>query len=268
VTEPCYVGPLIGVGSVCADPDGYLFWDTDRPTAAGHAVIAAAASALVLEPRMRGVLATGLAGIAFSLRRGRMADEQLPYAAEAPVCCTIGSAARSVLPIGVELQMPYTVEDSFSVAERAAALGCALPEGLAILPANFATAANPEEFLYDPAGATVRTLFRTNQIPLQDLLPPGTPRRQVSYKSAEWVGPTLFVGYALLSDNGNFLNIALGVVANYLTEFFRGAGKAPTIRLDFIVEKTPSREYKHLKFEGPPEAIPALMGAVQAIRDE
>ena len=90
----------------------------------------------------------------------------------------------------------------------------------------------------------------------------------MSSKSAEWLGPTLFVGYALLSDNGNLLNIALGVVANYLTEFFRGAGEASIIKLDFIIEKTPGRDYKHLKFEGPPEAIPALKEAVKAIRDE
>lgn len=164
--------------------------------------------------------------------------------------------------------MSYTIKASFSVAERAAALGCSVPEGFAILPANFATAANSEEFLYESAGATVRTLFRTNQIPLQDILPLGVPRRQLIYKSAEWAGPTLFVGYAVLSDNGTLLNIALGVVANYLTEFFRGTGKVPTIKLDFIVEKTPGREYKHLKFEGPPDAIPALKDAMQAIRDE
>jgi hypothetical protein len=164
--------------------------------------------------------------------------------------------------------MPYTIEECFSVAERAAAMGCVLSEGLIILPANFGTAATPEEFLYEATGATVRTLFRTNHIPLQDLLSPGMPRRQISYKSAEWVGPTLFVSYAVLSDNGTLLNIALGVVANYLTDFFRGAGKTPTIKLDYIVEKTPNREYKRLKFEGPPEAIPSLREAIQAIRDE
>jgi hypothetical protein len=27
VTDPCYVGPLTGGGTVCATPDQYLFWD-------------------------------------------------------------------------------------------------------------------------------------------------------------------------------------------------------------------------------------------------
>ncbi len=51
VTAPCYVGPFTGGGSVCADPNLYLFWDMDHPTAAAHAGIAAAAdAALVPEP--------------------------------------------------------------------------------------------------------------------------------------------------------------------------------------------------------------------------
>ena len=71
--------------------------------------------------------------------------------------------------------MPHTIEDTYSVAERAADLGCTVPEGFAILPANFATAANPEEFLYNSAAATVRTLFRTNKIPCR------TSYRQASH---------------------------------------------------------------------------------------
>jgi phospholipase/lecithinase/hemolysin len=67
VTAPCYVGPLTGGGSVCADPNLYLFWDMDHPTAAAHAGIAA----LVPEPGTMGVLAAGLAGLAFVRRRRR-----------------------------------------------------------------------------------------------------------------------------------------------------------------------------------------------------
>jgi phospholipase/lecithinase/hemolysin len=70
VTDPCYVGPFTGGGSVCADPNHYLFWDTDHPTAAAHAEIAALAkAALVPEPGTLGLLVAGLGGLAFVLRR-------------------------------------------------------------------------------------------------------------------------------------------------------------------------------------------------------
>ena len=64
VTDPCYVGPLTGGGTVCATPDQYLFWDGDHPTTAAHAIVAAAAAvALVPEPGTSTLLAVGLIGL-------------------------------------------------------------------------------------------------------------------------------------------------------------------------------------------------------------
>lgn len=164
--------------------------------------------------------------------------------------------------------MTFVIEDAPLVADRAAALGCAVPEGLALLPLNFETAESAAEFLYDSPAATVRTLFRTNQIPLQDILPQGTPRRHLSYKNADWIGPTLFVGAALLSDNGNLLSLALGVISNYLTDFFRGMGKPPAIKMDFVIEQTPDKTCKRLKFEGTPEGLAALPETIRAMANE
>jgi len=40
VTDPCYTPSVMGLpGPVCANPDGYLFWDTQHPTAAASLVI-------------------------------------------------------------------------------------------------------------------------------------------------------------------------------------------------------------------------------------
>ena len=40
VTSPCISGNFESPGSVCADPNQYLFWDQEHPTAAGHALTA------------------------------------------------------------------------------------------------------------------------------------------------------------------------------------------------------------------------------------
>jgi cholinesterase len=40
VTEPCYTPTVMGLpGPVCANPEAYLFWDTQHPTAAASRVI-------------------------------------------------------------------------------------------------------------------------------------------------------------------------------------------------------------------------------------
>jgi len=47
LTDACYAGPYTGGGTVCANPNAYLFWDTVHPSAAADAFIADAATALL-----------------------------------------------------------------------------------------------------------------------------------------------------------------------------------------------------------------------------
>ncbi len=73
VTDPCLTGEVnFAGGTPCATPNQYLFWDGDHPTAAGQAVVADAALALVTpEPASFLLVAVGLFGFAGLLVRRR-----------------------------------------------------------------------------------------------------------------------------------------------------------------------------------------------------
>lgn len=47
VTDVCWTGDFLGNGTVCADPDSYVFWDDIHPTAAAHAILGASAANLI-----------------------------------------------------------------------------------------------------------------------------------------------------------------------------------------------------------------------------
>lgn len=77
VTNPCYTGEIDGTSlgvpvTTCANPDQYLFWDYEHPTAATHRILgdlAYASVAAVPEPADAALMLLGLAFIGVRLRR-------------------------------------------------------------------------------------------------------------------------------------------------------------------------------------------------------
>ena len=76
VTEPCYTGfvePASPSDTVCSAPQSYLFWDSEHPSTAMHALMAdamlGAINAAVPEPDAAVLLAAGLAVMALLARR-------------------------------------------------------------------------------------------------------------------------------------------------------------------------------------------------------
>jgi hypothetical protein len=164
--------------------------------------------------------------------------------------------------------MTTTITDYVRVEARAAELGCVYPTGMAILPENFDTAADYIDLRQQSEAGTVRTLFRTNGLSLVEVLPELKPVPYIQNNSSEWVGPTLFISYAFFSENPLVVSVALGILANYLTEFFKGLPGKNKITLNIVVEKTPERSCKKISYEGNAEGLESLPEIIRSIADE
>src|SRR5581483_7487197 len=138
--------------------------------------------------------------------------------------------------------------DYVSISDRVAELGCRMPTGFAIVPENFGTAVTRQELVVRGESSTIRTLFRNNQLPLDDFLPDGERPGFIHNKSHDWAA-FIFVSGALLSSDPSAVSIALGIVSNYLTEMFRGTPDKK-IKLEIAVERRGSRVSKKLTYEG------------------
>lgn len=157
-------------------------------------------------------------------------------------------------------------EDFVNVVQRARVLGCRVPTGLALLPRNFDSATSKDQLLHESEAPTVRILWRRARLEETPIEPEGERFPQISEKSfEEWVGPTIFASAALLSQNPAVVSVALGVISNYLTDWFKGtAMDRRKVRLDVVVE-TGKSQYSKLHYEGPVEGLQDLAAIAREV---
>jgi hypothetical protein len=73
------------------------------------------------------------------------------------------------------------------------------------------------------------------------------------------------VSASLLSQNPHVISVALGVVSNYLTDWFKGIPGSKKVRLDVVVEQTEGQTYKRIHYEGDPEGLNELARIVREV---
>ena len=152
--------------------------------------------------------------------------------------------------------MKIQVSDFVNVKVKAKALGCNIPTTITVLPYEFENAQSKNDLCYEGVAQTLKGLFQDNGIPETPLEQEGEEFPSLLKESwvEEWIGPTIFVSFALLSENPNLISIALNVISNYLTDWFKARGNKPILpnkaTLDIAVEQKDGT-CKKLHYEGP-----------------
>ena len=160
------------------------------------------------------------------------------------------------------------VEDYIDVKEKIGKLGLNRPVLLAILPRNFATAESREELVHEDTTPTIRVLWRQNGISETPIEKEREPFPIVLEESFEWVGPLILFTSTFITQNPQLVDLSFGVMANYLTDWFKGVRESEkTAKLDIIVEKE-NGTYKKIHYEGAPEGLKEMPKIIRSIRDE
>ena len=169
------------------------------------------------------------------------------------------------------------VSDYINVSSKLEELDCSPPEGIGILPEQFDTCTSTGEFAQLSRTRAVMKLFEDNHIPFSVIKKEGQKllgTRTASSGLSTWVGPTLFVSAALLAENPGIISLALNLLANSLTDFFKGAReenpsleKSNKVRLHTVFEDRPGT-YKKISYEGPLEGLKELNELIKQISDD
>ena len=164
------------------------------------------------------------------------------------------------------------VSDYIDVSRKLEELGCAPPEGIGILPERFDTCTSADKPSLLRRTYTVVRLFEDNNIPVSIIEKEGQPVSDTTYiASSEWftgVGPTFLISAALLAENPHIISLALSVLANYLTDPFKGVkgGRADLEIVTEKVEKDGSKTYKKIRCPANPEVLKELPKIIKSIR--
>jgi hypothetical protein len=161
-----------------------------------------------------------------------------------------------------------TISEYIDVRKKIKELDCIDPSGFALLPSNFEGSNNISEFLQQSDSATVRTLFRTSQIPLDEIVSKEQRGAYVQNNAFDWISPTIFISASLITQSPNLISVALSVLANYVTDFFQGTKNDATVKLEIVVETTKTNKYKRVSYSGPVEGMKSLPEAIKAASDE
>jgi hypothetical protein len=157
--------------------------------------------------------------------------------------------------------------DYVDVEQRATELGCRVPTEFAILPRYFATASDKDALVQEDTAPTVRILLRAAGIPETPIESEGERFPLIEENSFEWVGPTIFIGAAIFSANSHMISVALSVIANYLTDYFKGRPGEKKAKLRIVVPQPRTKKYTEITYEGDIEGLPGLQKIIKEVRN-
>jgi hypothetical protein len=159
------------------------------------------------------------------------------------------------------------ISDYVDVSKKMADLGCRCPERMALLPINFESAISISEFLQASEAATIKKLFLAKDLPLDEIVDRTQRPPYVKNKWHEWIAPIVFISASLYSQNQALVSVALDVLGNYATEFFRGTPGAHEVSLKIVVERK-NGTYKEVEYRGPCEGLKDLAKVVHEVANE
>ncbi|WP_334135842.1 hypothetical protein [Acinetobacter schindleri] len=83
-------------------------------------------------------------------------------------------------------------------------------------------------------------------------------------RSIDWFGPTLLFTIAALTQNPELVSVALNVLSNYISDYFKGQ-RAPNIKINIVIQKSKT-EYTNFMYEGPQDGLTEIEKVIEKLK--
>ncbi len=126
-------------------------------------------------------------------------------------------------------------------------------DSIIILPDNILRNDKHEEYFYSSTLPTIRKIISSKEIPFK-IYNKETDPILIEQRGLEFFLPIFFIGSLFYSQNQAAISLALSMIANYLTEIFKGQ-KEPKVNLNIYLRDDVKKITKRVKYKGPPEGL-------------
>ena len=134
---------------------------------------------------------------------------------------------------------------------------------LFFIPENLAQVENSNEFIYSDTTTDLNKTLKKDGLKINFLTDDKPLLR--SRKNAEWFGPSILVGYTILTQNPQLIDLTMSILSSYLYDLFKGVGGTKKVKFDIIIESKSKKNYKQISYEGNIEGIKELNNVIKTL---
>ncbi len=103
--------------------------------------------------------------------------------------------------------------------------------------------------LYTESSISVLKKLKQNAIKADFAIGSPVNSIYIDNRSNDWVGPTLYFSFLLISQNPAIVSICLNVLSAYIYDIFKGKSEDPNMKCSFVIED--KQKKRKIEYEGP-----------------
>jgi len=155
-----------------------------------------------------------------------------------------------------------------NVREKLKDLELSQPQKLAFLPKNINEVDDRENLIYDSSVTTIKKIFHEKGIDLDEIENDELEIPELQQNAFEWIGPIVFISASYYSQNPDAINVAVGLISDYLKDFFKGIPGSKKVKLSVVREIKEDEEYTKIDYEGDLSGLSELENIIKAASNE
>jgi hypothetical protein len=124
-----------------------------------------------------------------------------------------------------------------------------------------------DQLRHEDTAPTIRALWNENGIEETRIEREAEGIPYIEENSFEWVGPVIFIGAAVFSSHPHVISLSLSILANYLTDYFKGRPDPRRVKLSIVVPDSRSARHTKIDYDGNIEGLKTIERIVKDIRN-